>query len=87
MDYLKKQKRQNILHKMRAKQLSNRQKDNERDIIKLEKSLDLLYAYGDYKQFMKTNKQQLQRNSPKRIRFSKKRISKKLDWIKYCRNN
>jgi hypothetical protein len=77
MDYLKKQKRQNIIHKMRAKQLSSRQKDNERDIIKLEKSLDLLYAYGDYKQFMKTNKQQLQVNSsPKRIRFSKKRVSK-----------
>jgi hypothetical protein len=61
---------------MRAKQLSTRQKENEKDIIKLEKSLDLLYAYGDYKQFMKTNKQQLQRNSPKRIRFNKKRISK-----------
>ena len=41
---------------MRAKQLSTRQKENEKDIIKLEKSLDLLYAYGDYKQFMKTNK-------------------------------
>lgn len=78
MNYLKKQKRQTIIHKMRAKQLSNRQKENEREVVKLEKSLDLLYAYGDYKQFMKTNKQQLQRNSsPKRIRFSKKRTSKK----------
>jgi hypothetical protein len=62
---------------MRAKQLSKRQNENERDIIKLEKSLDLLYAYGDYKQFMKTNKQQLQRNaSPKKFRFSRKRVSK-----------
>lgn len=49
MNYLQKQKRQNIIHKMRAKQLSSRQKENERDIVKLEKSLDLLYAYGDYK--------------------------------------
>ena len=33
-----------------------KQKENQRDIFKLEKSLDLLYAYGDYKQFMKSNK-------------------------------
>ena len=67
---------------MRAKQLSKRQNDNERDIIKLEKSLDLLYAYGDYKQFMKTNKQQLQRNvSPKKFRFSRKRVSKNVGGI------
>lgn len=34
---------------MRAKQLQIKQKENQRDIFKLEKSLDLLYAYGDYK--------------------------------------
>lgn len=31
-------------------------KDYKKDISKLEKSLDLLYAYGEYDQFMKSNK-------------------------------
>lgn len=56
LKYLRDQNKQKQIRKQKSRQKLIMNKDFKKDISKLEKSLDLLYAYGEYDQFMKNNK-------------------------------